>query len=103
MAVRIERDRDRRMAQALAHDLRMNSLPEQMRCVRMTEVVEPHHRQICILEKRSKVVADCSWVHGPTVRTRADQVMIFVSPTDKQPLLGLFDLVHREGFEGEGG
>ena len=62
VAVGIEGDRNRRVAEPLAHDLRMNARAECVCRVRMSQIVEADPRQPGAADKALKAVAELTGV-----------------------------------------
>jgi hypothetical protein len=113
VAVRVEGDADGRVSEALADNLRVNVLTEELSRVGVT--VQPHLREVQVVEHAAEGAAETGRAAGLPIPTRTNEILVLVrgSGLQAQPSLLLVrvppqgaevggDYVLRDGSEAYG-
>ena len=101
VTVAIQRNRHRRVAQQLLHQLGMVSAGEQQRGAGVAQVVEPYVRQARLFEKRLKGgCAEIVEVQRFTAHGAEDEVVVLPQVADPKALRVLGRFVGLEGLDG---
>src|SRR5262249_4870470 len=101
MRVRIEGERNLRMAERLHHDSRVNSLREQQRRARVTQVVDTHGRQRGCGQNGIERAPDVALVKRRADGRSEDESRIRPPETCLEPFLLLSRALFFQGRDGE--
>jgi hypothetical protein len=107
VAIEVEGDADARMAEPLLRYLRMNAAGEQMRRMRVPQIVEPDVRQTARFgQQPDEFMGQAVRLEWLAVRLRHDMSLVREPNADPQKLLrlpepGLAQFIHDESREGD--
>jgi hypothetical protein len=89
VAVRVEGDADGRVPEALADNLRVNVLTEELSRVGVTQTVQPHLREVQVVEHAAESAAETGRAAGLSIPTRTNEILVLVrgSGLQAQPRL----------------
>ncbi len=101
MRLGVQGDPDLGVTKALAYDLRMDAVAQELGRVGVTEIMKPDAGQIGSADKTSERRGEAVGRPRAAIRARADEVIILIGWAKPEAHLGLFGLVFPQYLNGD--